>query len=490
MAGGHRWHARFYPPISQYTHGMPACMGYCCIGCGRVYVRTRYGSDLVAELKALGAHWDRDEKAWWVGSGKRDQVIGLITTHPGDTTTATTVLSTVPAQPPVPPAPVERHYVRTRYEDRDLARAHGGTWDPTRRQWCFAAADAAAAAQAAIEARVAAEIADAAQRLRADRAAVAAATERTIIGDVDTPRVIRAVTPTPHPGTRPDPVYSRGQVLRHQDRYYLVLAAGSGPHYNLDDERDGIEWTADVVEVAATPDEAAADARAAAAQTAAADLHTAVTGMRDELETHPQPWTLGRAVVGCDLYRTWSSSWEILQTPTGDLLVHRAIPDSIEGPKVSSVGPATAQITDLVHALLDNTAGSVDLRVGASEVLTRPADYHDDLTAQHTLTAAPAAENEDEDEDQDVSVTLRPALDRRRGEWAKLAADDEFLSTQEVITRTAGQTLEITLGWREKRSGLRRTRQWNLVATGDPCDTADIYGGNGHVYIAGAAVAV
>jgi hypothetical protein len=37
----------------------------------RIYVRTQYGEPAVAAIKALGAHWDRDRKMWWVGVAKR-----------------------------------------------------------------------------------------------------------------------------------------------------------------------------------------------------------------------------------------------------------------------------------------------------------------------------------------------------------------------------------------------------------------------------------
>lgn len=44
----------------------------------RVYVQTRYGEPAVAELKQLGAHWDPEQKCWWVGSAKRKAVEDLL----------------------------------------------------------------------------------------------------------------------------------------------------------------------------------------------------------------------------------------------------------------------------------------------------------------------------------------------------------------------------------------------------------------------------
>lgn len=40
----------------------------------RVYISTTYGESCVPALKALGAKWDAERHAWWVGSAKRAQV--------------------------------------------------------------------------------------------------------------------------------------------------------------------------------------------------------------------------------------------------------------------------------------------------------------------------------------------------------------------------------------------------------------------------------
>lgn len=44
----------------------------------RIYVETRYGEPVVERLKDLGAHWDRDRRAWWLGAGKAGAVEALL----------------------------------------------------------------------------------------------------------------------------------------------------------------------------------------------------------------------------------------------------------------------------------------------------------------------------------------------------------------------------------------------------------------------------
>jgi hypothetical protein len=44
----------------------------------RVYVQTRFGEACVERLKALGAHWDREARCWWVGAARRAEVEALL----------------------------------------------------------------------------------------------------------------------------------------------------------------------------------------------------------------------------------------------------------------------------------------------------------------------------------------------------------------------------------------------------------------------------
>lgn len=48
----------------------------------RVYVQTAYGEPIVARLKALGAHWDAEARAWWIGAAKRSEVEALLAATP------------------------------------------------------------------------------------------------------------------------------------------------------------------------------------------------------------------------------------------------------------------------------------------------------------------------------------------------------------------------------------------------------------------------
>src|SRR5690606_26158430 len=44
----------------------------------RIYVRAGYGSALSEGMRRIRANWDRDRKAWWVGTGKQDLVLPLL----------------------------------------------------------------------------------------------------------------------------------------------------------------------------------------------------------------------------------------------------------------------------------------------------------------------------------------------------------------------------------------------------------------------------
>lgn len=44
----------------------------------RIYIKTQYGEACVAQIKALGAHWDGDRRAWWITSAKRADVERII----------------------------------------------------------------------------------------------------------------------------------------------------------------------------------------------------------------------------------------------------------------------------------------------------------------------------------------------------------------------------------------------------------------------------
>lgn len=44
----------------------------------RLYVQTRYGEPVVDRLKALGAHWDAEQRCWWISARKRPQVEAIL----------------------------------------------------------------------------------------------------------------------------------------------------------------------------------------------------------------------------------------------------------------------------------------------------------------------------------------------------------------------------------------------------------------------------
>ncbi|WJR35252.1 hypothetical protein P3F83_07740 [Mycobacteroides immunogenum] len=44
----------------------------------RVWMTTPYGSPYTPRLKAIGAHWDRDRKQWWVGTASRAAVTAIM----------------------------------------------------------------------------------------------------------------------------------------------------------------------------------------------------------------------------------------------------------------------------------------------------------------------------------------------------------------------------------------------------------------------------
>jgi hypothetical protein len=79
---------------------------------------------LRTQLRSLGAHWDADRRAWWVGVAKRPQVETLVAQlADGDA-------SAQPTQTAHAPDPDARVLGRVRYQDREyywLATSHDGS---------------------------------------------------------------------------------------------------------------------------------------------------------------------------------------------------------------------------------------------------------------------------------------------------------------------------------------------------------------------------
>lgn len=49
----------------------------------RVYIQTRYGDPCISALKRLGAHWEPQEKRWWLTSAKKAEVEAAVAASAG-----------------------------------------------------------------------------------------------------------------------------------------------------------------------------------------------------------------------------------------------------------------------------------------------------------------------------------------------------------------------------------------------------------------------
>lgn len=92
----------------------------------RVYLRGETYS-LRHQLRNLGAHWDADHGAWWVGAGKRAEVQALI---------ERAAAKAAAREAALPPATSEMVPVRgDTYPIRDQLRELGGRWDGASKTW-------------------------------------------------------------------------------------------------------------------------------------------------------------------------------------------------------------------------------------------------------------------------------------------------------------------------------------------------------------------
>lgn len=135
----------------------------------RIYVRCGYGSTLNVELREIGARWDGDVGALWVGTGKLDKVLPLVQAQ----------VERIAAVAEVKAA---GYWITVPYDSttsRALAKSLGGMFDNERKQWAMPTPEAltevtaeVAAYTAALTAARAAELTDrraAEQRAAADR---------------------------------------------------------------------------------------------------------------------------------------------------------------------------------------------------------------------------------------------------------------------------------------------------------------------------------
>lgn len=93
----------------------------------RVYVRCGYNTATNQRIRALGATWDREVKALWVGSTKKQQVVDILT-EIGEAVAAVEAIKGLAFWVAIPYA------MRT---IRDRAKALGGKWDSERKEWAM-----------------------------------------------------------------------------------------------------------------------------------------------------------------------------------------------------------------------------------------------------------------------------------------------------------------------------------------------------------------
>lgn len=107
----------------------------------RIYVVAGYKSQLNSDLRALGAKWDSDERALWVGSGKLDQVLPLIRAQAQRVEQA----QAVKAEGRWVDIPYDASRIRAR------AKQLGGRWDRERKQWAMPTDEAEAEIRSQVE---------------------------------------------------------------------------------------------------------------------------------------------------------------------------------------------------------------------------------------------------------------------------------------------------------------------------------------------------
>ncbi|KAA1250686.1 hypothetical protein F0Q45_08305 [Mycobacterium simiae] len=98
----------------------------------RIYVRCGYTSRLGEDLRRMGAHWDRDAKQLWVGSGKKSEVIAAVQAADQRLQRVEEIKR-------------QARYISIPYravEIRAEAKKLGGLWDRDRKQWAFTTAAA------------------------------------------------------------------------------------------------------------------------------------------------------------------------------------------------------------------------------------------------------------------------------------------------------------------------------------------------------------
>ncbi len=93
----------------------------------RLYVRCGYKSQLNADLRAIGATWDADMRALWVGSTKRDAVVQAVRAAEGKRAE----IESIKAAGRWVSVPYDASAVR------DRAKELGGVWDGDQKRWAM-----------------------------------------------------------------------------------------------------------------------------------------------------------------------------------------------------------------------------------------------------------------------------------------------------------------------------------------------------------------
>lgn len=277
----------------------------------RIYVRCGYHSQLNTEMRKLGAHWDPDQRALWIGVTKRDRAVECVLAAEQ----RRAAISDVKRLGLWVAIPYEASTIRAR------AKELGAKWDGDRKMWAFpdqasyaeiseavtahhrAAREARAAERRAQQQRQEEEEqaerqAEAERRERRTRRTIEKS-GRTPTGETTT--LVRVSTRRMNKATAMQQTMSPGTVVRLDDGRRGVVTGASARFVNGEmassvcwhpETHDTAHWDLrhTVALVEPTEEETAADEAEAAERADAAALHTLMTrlahaGGRSETHT-------------------------------------------------------------------------------------------------------------------------------------------------------------------------------------------------------------
>jgi hypothetical protein len=252
----------------------------------RIYIRCGYKSILNSQLRDLGARWDGDENALWVGTGKRDQVIPLILAQ-AERAAATVAIKDAGLWVKIP---------FDASDVREQAKKLGARWDGDRKEWAMPSAETLATVQALL---AAAKDKAAQQKAAANAAAaktdddILAESGRTVCGD----RKSLTGRLEGH-GRRPWAEQSKpqpGDIRITVDGFRVLVLSSTVDFWSDQDQADfspsrepGWYYTYTCVAVEPTADEAADDTTRAAGQADAEEIAAATEAVRKSVEYVPE----------------------------------------------------------------------------------------------------------------------------------------------------------------------------------------------------------